>query len=80
MPGSEPWRADGGAHGKYMYYPGGDPHNAPREAPTALNVAVLPKVNLPKVSHERNDTGVFEVKEMIVQKQMLIQPLISGAP
>ncbi|KAK0637872.1 hypothetical protein DIS24_g10402 [Lasiodiplodia hormozganensis] len=52
VPGSEPWRAEG-AHGKYMYYPGGDPHNAPREAPTALNVAVLPKVNLPKELHEK---------------------------
>ncbi|KAL1634103.1 hypothetical protein SLS58_010801 [Diplodia intermedia] len=50
VPGSEPWRKEGAtASGKYMYYPGGDVHSKPKEAPSALNVAVIPKVNLPKV-------------------------------
>ncbi|KAL1621351.1 hypothetical protein SLS56_009237 [Neofusicoccum ribis] len=50
--GSEPWRTEG-THGKYMYYPQGDTKNAPREAPSALNVVVLPEVNLPKELHEK---------------------------
>ncbi|OJD30186.1 uncharacterized protein BKCO1_6500049 [Diplodia corticola] len=52
VPGSEPWR-EAGASGKYMYYPGGDVHRTPKEAPSALNAAVIPGVNLPKELHEK---------------------------
>jgi hypothetical protein len=44
-----PWEAEGGK-GKYSYHPGGDTRNAPKDAPSAINVVVVPDVNLPKVS------------------------------
>ncbi|OMP83004.1 hypothetical protein BK809_0001195 [Diplodia seriata] len=54
VPGSEPWRKEGAtASGMYMYYPGGDVHRDPKAAPSALNTAVIPKVNLPKELHEK---------------------------
>ena len=43
-----PWESGSGA-GKYQYYPGGDPSAAPKDAPSAVNVVVVPNVNLPKV-------------------------------
>lgn len=47
VPGTEPWKT--GGDGKYQYYPGGDPTQAPRDAPSALNTVIIPNVNLPKV-------------------------------
>lgn len=43
-----PWET-GSTHGKYQYYPGGDPSAAPKDAPSAVNVVVVPDVELPKV-------------------------------
>jgi hypothetical protein len=43
-----PWESEGG-QGKYSYHPGGDTRNAPKDAPSAINVVVVPDVNLPKV-------------------------------
>lgn len=43
-----PWETDG-AEGKYKYYPQGDVNAAPKDAPSAINVVVVPDVNLPKV-------------------------------
>lgn len=45
---SEPWKADGGS-GPYQYHPGGDT-SVKKDAPSALNVVVIPNVTLPKVS------------------------------
>jgi len=45
---SEPWKQDGGA-GPYQYHPGGDT-SVKKDAPSALNVVVIPNVTLPKVS------------------------------
>ena len=42
-----PWEAS--TKGKYQYHPGGDPSAAPKDAPSAVNVVVIPEVNLPKV-------------------------------
>lgn len=43
-----PWET--GSHGgKYQYYPGGDRSADPKDAPSAINVVVVPDVNLPKV-------------------------------
>jgi len=48
-----PWET-GATEGKYRYHPGGDGSLAPKDAPSALNVVVVPNVNLPKVRiHER---------------------------
>ena len=43
-----PWESGSGA-GKYQYHPGGDPSAPPKDAPSAVNVVVVPNVNLPKV-------------------------------
>lgn len=43
-----PWET-GASEGKYRYHPGGDPSQAPKDAPSALNVIVVPDVTLPKV-------------------------------
>jgi hypothetical protein len=45
---SEPWK-NGGA-GPYQYHPGGDT-SIKKDAPSALNVVVIPNVTLPKVWH-----------------------------
>lgn len=43
-----PWET-GSGEGKYQYYPGGDRSATPKDAPSAVNVVVVPDVNLPKV-------------------------------
>lgn len=43
-----PWET-GAADGKYKYYPGGDRSAEPKDAPSAVNVVVVPDVTLPKV-------------------------------
>lgn len=43
-----PWESE--TAGKYKYHPGGDPNAAPKDAPSAVNVVVVPDVTLPKVS------------------------------
>lgn len=47
-----PWET-GAAEGKYRYHPGGDPSAAPKDAPSAVNVVVIPDVTLPKRLHEK---------------------------
>ena len=48
---SAPWQTEGKSDDdfKYKYHPGGDPRNAPKEAPSALHSVIVPNVNLPKV-------------------------------
>lgn len=48
---SMPWES-GSTHGKYQYHPGGDTSAAPKDAPSAVNVVVVPNVSLPKELHE----------------------------
>ena len=43
-----PWET-GSTDGKYKYYPGGDKSREAKDAPSAVNVVVVPNVNLPKV-------------------------------
>lgn len=43
-----PWEGEASG-GKYSYHPGGDPNATPKDAPSAINVVVIPDVNLPKV-------------------------------
>ncbi|KAL1875698.1 hypothetical protein VTK73DRAFT_9953 [Phialemonium thermophilum] len=50
--GSMPWET-GSTQGKYQYHPGGDPSAAPKDAPSAINVVVVPDVNLPKRLHDK---------------------------
>ena len=45
---SMPWET-GSTSGKYQYHPGGDKNKEPRDAPSAVNVVIVPDVNLPKV-------------------------------
>ncbi|CAG5177900.1 uncharacterized protein ALTATR162_LOCUS8434 [Alternaria atra] len=47
---SEPWKQDGGV-GPYQYHPGGDT-SIKKDAPSALNVVVIPNVTLPKELHD----------------------------
>ncbi|KAK7740698.1 hypothetical protein SLS53_005166 [Cytospora paraplurivora] len=47
-----PWET-GSADGKYQYYPGGDKSAQVKDAPSAINVVVVPDVNLPKELHEK---------------------------
>ncbi|KAI1813420.1 hypothetical protein GGS20DRAFT_577606 [Poronia punctata] len=46
-----PWET-GSSEGKYRYHPGGDGAVAPKDAPSAVNVTVIPNVNLPKELHD----------------------------
>ncbi|KAL5611448.1 hypothetical protein BROUX41_000942 [Berkeleyomyces rouxiae] len=48
---SQAWENNGA--GKYQYYPGGDTNKAPKDAPSALNVVVVPAMTLPAEVHER---------------------------
>jgi hypothetical protein len=45
---SMPWET-GSTKGKYQYHPGGDKSAEPKDAPSAVNVVIVPNVNLPKV-------------------------------
>ncbi|KAI1343320.1 hypothetical protein F5Y15DRAFT_369677 [Xylariaceae sp. FL0016] len=47
-----PWET-GSAEGKYRYHPGGDSSAAPKDAPSAVNVVVVPNVDLPKHLHDK---------------------------
>ncbi|KAF2856563.1 hypothetical protein T440DRAFT_411562 [Plenodomus tracheiphilus IPT5] len=47
---SEPWKQAGG-EGPYQYHPGGDT-SVKKDAPSALNVVVIPNVTLPKELHD----------------------------
>ncbi|EMR61732.1 hypothetical protein MGN70_012602 [Eutypa lata] len=47
-----PWET-GASEGKYRYHPGGDPSQAPKDAPSAVNVVVIPDVTLPKHLHDK---------------------------
>lgn len=54
--GSMPWQVGSAKgkkvdeHAKYQYHPGGDQKKTPKDAPSALNVVIVPNVTLPKVS------------------------------
>ncbi|KAI0454089.1 hypothetical protein F5B21DRAFT_264013 [Xylaria acuta] len=47
-----PWET-GATEGKYRYHPGGDGSAEPKDAPSAVNVVVVPDVNLPKRLHDK---------------------------
>ncbi|KAK4452928.1 hypothetical protein QBC34DRAFT_20841 [Podospora aff. communis PSN243] len=49
---SMPWES-GSGEGKYQYHPGGDASAAPKDAPSAVNVVIVPNVNLPKELHDK---------------------------
>ncbi|KAH7020110.1 hypothetical protein EDB80DRAFT_870708 [Ilyonectria destructans] len=46
-----PWESE--TLGKYKYHPGGDTSQEPKDAPSALNVVVVPNVTLPAELHEK---------------------------
>ncbi|KAJ4373869.1 hypothetical protein N0V83_002608 [Neocucurbitaria cava] len=46
-PGSEPWKEGGSSSSPYQYHPAGDT-SVKKDAPSALNVVVIPNVTLPK--------------------------------
>lgn len=51
--GTMPWQTGDKGDGedfKYMYHPRGDKSQAPKNAPSALNVVIVPNVTLPEVS------------------------------
>lgn len=45
-----PWEAE--SLGKYKYHPGGDRSKEAQDAPSALNVVVVPNVTLPAELHD----------------------------
>ncbi|KAF4984421.1 hypothetical protein FZEAL_384 [Fusarium zealandicum] len=47
-----PWES-GSTSGKYQYHPGGDLSKEPKDAPSALNVVVVPNVTLPSELHDK---------------------------
>jgi len=47
---SEPWKQSGG-EGPYQYHPGGDT-SIKKDAPSALNVVIVPNVTLPRHLHD----------------------------
>ncbi len=47
-----PWET-GATEGKYRYHPGGNRKAVPKDAPSAVNVVVVPDVNLPKALHDK---------------------------
>ncbi|KAF2741357.1 hypothetical protein EJ04DRAFT_423040 [Polyplosphaeria fusca] len=49
--GSEPWK-DGG-DSPYQYHPGGDKNAPKKDAPSALNVVIIPNVTLPRKLHDQ---------------------------
>jgi len=54
VPDSEPWKDGGSASGgKYKYHPYNDINRPVKEAPSALNVVIVPNVTLPKSLHEQ---------------------------
>ncbi len=67
---SMPWET-GSTQGKYQYHPGGDLNAAPKDAPSAVNVVVVPDVELPKVrTSERveKELGWWEGPNPILQR------------
>ncbi|KAF1841432.1 uncharacterized protein K460DRAFT_379513 [Cucurbitaria berberidis CBS 394.84] len=48
---SEPWKQGASGSSPYQYHPGGDT-NIKKDAPSALNVVVIPNVTLPKELHD----------------------------
>ena len=54
--GTMPWEVDDAEAEKesfkYRYHPGGDKSKPLKNAPSALNVVIIPDVNLPKVQRE----------------------------
>ncbi|CAO2657673.1 Nn.00g037990.m01.CDS01 [Neocucurbitaria sp. VM-36] len=48
---SEPWKQGGSSSSPYQYHPGGDT-SVKKDAPSALNVVVIPNVTLPKELHD----------------------------
>jgi hypothetical protein len=55
VPDSEPWKDSehASSHGKYKYHPYNDVNRPVKDAPSALNVVVVPNVNLPKSLHDQ---------------------------
>ena len=55
---SKPWQTASEAKPegdfKYKYYPGGNPANPAKEAPSAMHSVVIPNLNLPKVCLENS--------------------------
>jgi len=51
VPGSEPWET--GKDAKYQYFPHGDTSAPKKDAPSPLNVTIVPNVNLPKELHDQ---------------------------
>ncbi|EFX02833.1 hypothetical protein CMQ_2762 [Grosmannia clavigera kw1407] len=47
-----PWET-GSTGSKYRYHPGGDAGADPKDAPSAVNVVIVPDVNLPKSLHDK---------------------------
>lgn len=73
-----PWES-GSSEGKYQYHPGGDTSIAPKDAPSAINVVVIPDVNLPKVRcDDQNHTRRSEVANTITALAREVQQMGQG--
>ena len=75
-----PWQVESSGknpdeHFKYQYHPGGDTSKAPKHAPSALNVVIIPAVTLPKVRIAR----AAEKNDADPRNRVHMTDLISGA-
>lgn len=69
-----PWET-GSTEGKYRYHPGGNPQAEPKDAPSAVNVVIVPDVTLPKVRMARRlvPTLGWEARGVAKEIQRLTQ-------
>jgi len=62
-----PWESSSG-EGKYQYHPGGDASAAPKDAPSAVNVVIVPNVNLPKVRMMSTISNRKKVEDQVLTR------------
>ena len=78
--GTMPWQTEGdgkaGDDFKYQYHPRGDKSLAPKNAPSALNVVIVPNVTLPKVSPS---SQIGKMMLLIVSRRIYTTNSTSGA-
>ncbi len=66
--GTYPWQVDEEnvkSTFKYRYHPGGDKSKPMKEAPSALNVVIVPNVNLPKVAISSRTDSTTRIADVL---------------
>lgn len=71
-----PWET-GATEGKYRYHPGGNRNAEPKDAPSAVNVVVVPNVNLPKVCYLAMAETIFEMNIIVARVDKVATDLLT---